>query len=84
MVIIKGAKNLDGAKALYDGLLSKEVQEALLVKNFRRPTRTDIDVAKLSGLPALNTLKIFDVNQEAASAEYEQVVALWNSLAKGK
>lgn len=28
MFIIKGAKNLDAAKALYDGLLSKESQEA--------------------------------------------------------
>ena len=44
MFIIKGAKNLDAAKTLYNGLVSKEVQQELLVKNFRRPTRTDIPV----------------------------------------
>lgn len=48
MFIIKGAKNLEAAKALYDGLLSKEAQEAQLVKNFRRPTRSDIAVASLT------------------------------------
>lgn len=78
MFIVKGAKNMDAAKTLYNGLLSKEVQEALLVKNFRRPTRTDIAVSKLTSLPDLKAIKIFPLDQEAASAEYEQLVALWN------
>lgn len=78
MFIIKGAKNLEAAKTLYNGLLSKEAQEAQLVKNFRRPTRTDIAVSKLTSLPDLKSIKIFPLNQEAASAEYEQLVALWN------
>ena len=29
-------------------------------------------------LPDLKSIKIFPLNQEAASAEYEQLVALWN------
>lgn len=78
MFIVKGAKNQDAAKALYNGLLSKETQQELLVKNFRRPTRTDIPVAKLTALPDLSAIKIFPISQEAASAEYEQLVALWN------
>lgn len=78
MFIVKGAKNMDAAKALYNGLLSKEVQEALLVKNFRRPTRTDIAVSKLTALPDLKSIKIFPLDQDKASQEYEQLVALWN------
>ena len=78
MFIVKGAKNMDAAKTLYNALMSKEVQEAELTKNFRRPTRTDIQVSKLTTLPDLKSIKIFPLNQEAASAEYEQLVARWN------
>ena len=78
MFIVKGAKNMDAAKALYNGLLSKDVQEALLKRNFRRPTRTDIAVSKLTTLPDLKSIKIFPLDQEKASQEYEQLVALWN------
>ena len=78
MFIVKGAKNMDAAKTLYNALMSKEVQEAELTKNFRRPTRTDIQVSKLTTLPDLKSIKIFPLNQDAASAEYEQLVALWN------
>lgn len=85
MFIIKGAKNLEAAKTLYEGLLSKPVQEAQLVKNFRRPTRSDIAVASLTSLPDLNSIKIFPVSQEDASADYEKVVAAWNqAVAKAK
>lgn len=78
MFIVKGAKNMEAAKALYNGLLSKEAQEALLVKNFRRPTRSDIAVSQLTPLPDLKSIKVFPLDQEQASAEYEQLVALWN------
>lgn len=78
MFIVKGAKNMEAAKALYNGLLSKDVQQALLVKNFRRPTRTDIPVSKLTALPDLKSIKIFPIDQDQASQEYEQLVALWN------
>ena len=78
MFIVKGAKNMEAAKTLYNGLMSKEAQETLLVKNFRRPTRTDIAVSKLTTLPDLKSIKIFPLDQEKASQEYEQLVALWN------
>ncbi|WP_353234968.1 ABC transporter substrate-binding protein [Diaphorobacter ruginosibacter] len=78
MFLVKGAKNMDAAKTLYNALMSKEVQEAELVKNFRRPTRTDVQVSKLTTLPDLKSIKIFPLDQDAASAEYEQLVALWN------
>lgn len=78
MFIVKGAKNMEAAKTLYNGLMSKDVQEALLVKNFRRPTRTDIAVSKLTSLPDLKAIKIFTLDNEKASEEYEQLVAVWN------
>lgn len=85
MFIVKGAKNAAAARALYDGLLSKETQQALLVKNFRRPVRTDIPVSKLTSLPDLASIKVFPLDQQAASAEYEQLVALWNlAVAKAR
>lgn len=77
MVIIKGAKNMEAAKGFYNALMSREVQEALLVKHFRRPARSDVNVAKLSGLPDLKSIKLFPLDQQAAAAEYEQLVALW-------
>ncbi len=85
MFIVKGAKNMEAAKILYNGLMSKEVQQALLVKNFRRPTRTDIPVSKLTTLPDLKSIKIFPLDQAKASEGYEQLVALWNiAVNKGR
>ena len=78
MFIIKGAKNLEAAKTLYNALGSREVQQELLLKHFRRPARSDIPVSTLTSLPDLKTIKVFALNQEQASAEYEQLVALWN------
>ncbi len=78
MFIIKGAKNAEAAKTFYNILLSKETQEELLVKTFRRPTRTDVQVSKLTSLPDLKSVKIFPLDQAAASEEYEQLVSLWN------
>ncbi|MDR0441273.1 MAG: extracellular solute-binding protein, partial [Candidatus Accumulibacter sp.] len=78
MFIFKGAKNLAAAKAFYDILLSKEMQQELLVKTFRRPTRTDIQVSKLTTLPDMKSVKIFPLDQAAAAEEYQQLVSLWN------
>jgi iron(III) transport system substrate-binding protein len=84
MFIVKGAKNMDAAIALYNDLLSKDAQQELLVKNFRRPVRSDISVPKLTSLPDLGAIKIFPLDQEAASAEYDQLVALWNLAVKAR
>lgn len=82
MFLIKGTKNPD-AKRFYDVLLSKDVQEKLLQENYRRPSRKDIEVSKLAGLPELGSLKTFPLNLQVATEEYEQLIALWN-LAMGK
>ena len=85
MFIIKGAKNMALARQFYDVLLSKEAQETLLRENFRRPTRSDIAVAKLTTMPDLASLKVFPLNLQVATDEYEQLIALWNlALAKAR
>lgn len=56
--------SMAAAKTLYDALMSKDVQEAELVKNFRRPTRSDIAVSKAHyTLPDLKSIKIFPLDQ---------------------
>jgi iron(III) transport system substrate-binding protein len=78
MFIIKGAKNAEAARSFYNILLSREMQQELLIKSFRRPTRSDIEVSKLTSLPDLKSVKIFPLDQALASEEYEQLVSLWN------
>lgn len=78
MFIFKGAKNAEAAKTFYNILLSKDMQQELLVKSFRRPTRSDIQVSKLTTLPDLKSVKIFPLDQAAASEEYDQLISLWN------
>lgn len=85
MFIIKGAKNAAAARQFYDVLLSKPAQEMLLVENFRRPTRSDIVVSKLTSMPDLGSLKVFPLNLQVATDEYEQLIAIWNlAVAKAK
>jgi len=85
MFIVKGAKNPSAARQFYDVLLSKAAQEMLLVENYRRPTRSDIAVSKLTSMPDLGSLKVFPLNLQVATEEYEQLIALWNlALAKTK
>ena len=78
MFIVKGAKNAAAARQFYDVLLSKPAQEMLLVENYRRPTRSDIAVSKLTSMPDLASLKVFPLNLQVATEEYEQLIALWN------
>jgi iron(III) transport system substrate-binding protein len=85
MALVKGARNGATAKTLYDALLSKEVQEAVLQENFRRPSRTDIQVSKLTELPELSAIKVFALDQAEAARDYDKVIALWNeALVKAK
>ena len=56
--IVKGAKNLANAKLWMDFIVSKELQEAMSVKAFRRSVRND--VASPEGLPPLKDIKFID------------------------
>lgn len=86
VAVIKNPKNGEGAAhKLYDTLLSKAVQEAELVQNFRRPTRSDIDVAALTKLPNLADIKVEATDPMKAAADYNTVIAGWQeALAAAK
>src|SRR5690606_8197142 len=78
VAIIKNPKNgTDAAHQLFDVLLSREVQEAELVETFRRPTRSDINVAKLTALPNLSDIKVFDTDPLRAADDYQEVIDGW-------
>ncbi len=78
VAIIKNPKNGDkAAEQLYDVLLSKDVQEAELTDNFRRPSRSDIDVASLTELPNLKDIKIEATDPMKAAAAYESIIGAW-------
>ncbi len=78
-VLVKGAPAGATARAAYDLLLSKEVQIALLEAAFRRPSRSDIDVAKHADLPAMASIKIFDTDETEAAAKREEFLKRWQS-----
>ncbi len=66
MFILKGAKNLENAKKLYDYISSRDTQVDLFKKTFRRPLRTDIDAKKYSSLPSIGKIKIHAVDPKSS------------------
>lgn len=78
VAIIKNPKNgAASAEQLYNILISKDVQEAELVQNFRRPTRNDIDVAALTKLPNLSSIRVVAPDPIKAAADYPVVIEAW-------
>ena len=81
LVLIKGAPAGALAQRVCDHLLSKEVQTELLLAAYRRPARSDIDVAKLVELPALSSIKVFAIDEEEAAAKRADFLKRWQALA---
>lgn len=81
LALIKGAPAGELAKRACDHLLSKDVQTELLLAAYRRPARSDIDVAKLVELPALSSIKIFPVDEDEAAAKRADFLKRWQALA---
>ena len=81
LALIKGAPAGELAKRACDHLLSKDVQTELLLAAYRRPARSDIDVAKLVELPALSNIKIFPVDEDEAAAKRADFLKRWQVLA---
>ena len=77
LVLAKNAPNAAGAKRTFDHIISKEVQTALLEAAFRRPSRTDIDVAKIVKLPNVADIKVFAINEDEAAAKRTEFLAEW-------
>lgn len=79
LVLAKNGPNPVAARRAFDHILSKEVQMALLEAAFRRPSRTDIDVAKLVKLPNVADIKVFTINEDEAAAKRTEFLAEWTA-----
>lgn len=77
LAIIKNAKNTASASRLLEIMTSKEAQEAVFKATFRRPANTEVDVNALSGLPNLNDIKVINIDPKEASAQRDEVIAIW-------
>jgi len=80
VVLVKNAPNAAAARRLYDLLLSKDTQVALLESAFRRPSRSDIDVSKYVALPDLKSIKVFPVDDKEAQDKRTEFLAQWQAL----
>jgi iron(III) transport system substrate-binding protein len=64
--LIRGGPNPDAAKQFVDYVSRKDVREQILRFAFRRPARTDLELASLPGqMPALSQLQIADYDEDA-------------------
>lgn len=79
MSIVKGAKHLSEAQKLFDFLASREAQEALFKQVYRRPIRQDIDVTKLSSLPAIASVKTIAIDEMKAAANQAAFLGTWKA-----
>jgi iron(III) transport system substrate-binding protein len=81
--ILKGAKNVEEAKALVDWILSKEGQETLSSqKTFFFPVRKDVSAGK--GLPKLSDIKLIEYDRDALAKERNRLVDRWVKEVLGK
>jgi iron(III) transport system substrate-binding protein len=79
MALVKGAPNMAMAKKMYDLLLSKSMQIALLESAFRRPSRRDIDVAKHVDMPPISQIKVVALDDAKAAAGRDAFLGRWRA-----
>jgi len=76
MSILKGAKNLESAKALADWIISAEGQKVLSAKKtYFFPVRSDVSAGK--GLPPLSEIKLIDYDRIRAAQEKKRIIDRW-------
>lgn len=80
VVLLKGAKNPEAARRLYDAFLSKELQEAVLAATYRRPSRSDINVSSIVRLPEMAGIALLDTDQAAAARERDAILKVWKDV----
>jgi len=74
--IIKGAKNLDQAKAFCDWIQSQEAQQIIADKTGGRPLRTGITK---QGVPALGDIKTLTEDSAWVSANRDQLISKYQA-----
>ena len=79
MALVKNAPHPDDARKFYDYLASRQAQQMLVQRFFRRPVREDVDLATV-GLPAMSKVKATKVDDAKATAEQPAFIAMWKEL----
>jgi len=83
MALVKNSPNPAEARKFYDFLASKDTQEMLFKKFYRRPIRDDIDTTKV-GLPLTTQFKVKPIDDARATAAQPQFLKTWKELVAGK
>jgi len=84
MALIKGGKNPDAARTLYDFLASRATQTDVFRSAYRRPLRQDIDVSRLSGLPTLSDIKLVALDDARMSQARADFLLQWRALVNAR
>jgi iron(III) transport system substrate-binding protein len=82
VAIIKGAKNMDNAKAFIDFLTSKEAQTMMASELNRRSVRSDVAPGK--GLEPIEKINIIQDNQEAVAKNKTAWIEKFNDIFTSK
>jgi iron(III) transport system substrate-binding protein len=83
MALVKNSPNPVEARKFYDFLASKQAQEMLVQKFFRRPMRDDVDTSKV-GLKRINEFKAAPIDHVKATAEQPAFIKSWKELVAAK
>src|SRR5688572_14188248 len=83
MALVKGGPNPTDAKKFYDYLSSRQAQEMLVKKFFRRPIRDDVDTTAV-GLPRVNAFKATATDDVKLAADQPNFIKSWKELAAAK
>ena len=83
MALVKGGPNPVEAKKFYDFLASRQAQEMLVAKFFRRPIREDVDTTRV-GLPRIAAVKVTPIDDVKLSAEQPAFIASWKEMVAAK
>jgi iron(III) transport system substrate-binding protein len=79
MALVKNSPNPADAKKFYDYLASKQAQEMLVKKFYRRPIRDDVDTT-LVGLPRTTSFKVAPIDDVKASLSQPAFIASWKEM----
>lgn len=82
LAVIKGAKNMEEAKAFIDFAVSKDVQDLLQKEFKRRPVRTD--AAEAEGIVASKDIKLVDYDFGWASDNKDEVIKRFHKIVTGQ
>jgi iron(III) transport system substrate-binding protein len=83
MALVKNSPNPAEARKFYDFLASKQAQEMLVKKFFRRPIRDDVDTTTV-GLPRTTGFKAAAIDHVKAQADQPAFIKTWKEMVAAK